>query len=246
MQAIYKYIRLIKRKTSASPDQFKRWWVEGSVGDDKRALGASPIRRIVKSVGTGEVALGGTEPPFDAMLAVYFDTLADAKATSTKIDALFREDAELVDSGASMQEMIAEEYTMGQKADAAAALSGDNSLKIIRTVYRRNDLDHQRFKDYWLHNHSKLEDVVIARSPVVRIIATFAVPGGLEGKTPPFDGMVELYFRSAADIRTMFASEIPAMMRKDEENFVQMDAPAIRFIANEYITAKSNTGSSSL
>ncbi|HXP92399.1 MAG TPA: EthD domain-containing protein [Candidatus Binatia bacterium] len=241
MQAIYKYIRLIKRKTSASPDQFKRGWVEGSVDDDKRALGAAPIRRIVKSIGTGEVALGGTEPPFDAMIAVYFDTLADAKATasSAKIDALFRENAELVDSGASMQEMIAEEYTMGQKADADTVLSGDSSLKIIRTVYRRNDLDGRAFKDYWLHNHSKLEDVVITRSPVVRIVATFAVPDGLEGKTPPFDGMVELYFRSPADIRTMFASEIPAMMRKDEENFVQMDAPAIRFIANEFITAKS-------
>jgi hypothetical protein len=32
----------------------------------------------------------------------------------------------------------------------------------------------------------------------------------------------------------MFASPIPAMMRKDEENFVQMDAPAIRFIADEF------------
>jgi len=71
---------------------------------------------------------------------------------------------------------------------------------------------------------------------VVRIVATFAAPGGLDGKKPPFDGMVELYFKSSEDIRAMFTSSIPAMMREDEKNFVQMDAPAIRFVANEFVT----------
>jgi hypothetical protein len=47
--------------------------------------------------------------------------------------------------------------------------------------------------------------------------------------------MVELYFKSTDDIRAMFASSIPAMMREDEKNFVQMDAPAIRFVADEFI-----------
>jgi uncharacterized protein (TIGR02118 family) len=114
-------------------------------------------------------------------------------------------------------------------------LNGLRRLKIIRTVYRRNDLDPRQFKDYWLRNHARLEDVVIRQSPVVRIVATFAVPAGLDGKKPPFDGMVELYFKSTDDIRAMFASSIPAMMREDEKNFVQMDAPAIRFVADEFI-----------
>jgi len=48
--------------------------------------------------------------------------------------------------------------------------------------------------------------------------------------------MVELYFKSSEDIRAMFTSSIPAMMREDEKNFVQMDAPAIRFVANEFVT----------
>jgi uncharacterized protein (TIGR02118 family) len=106
-------------------------------------------------------------------------------------------------------------------------------LKIVRTVYRRRDLTHQQFKDYWLKNHSKLEDRVIAESPVQKIVATFALPE--PGRNPEFDGMVELYFKSADDIRAMFAGPIPAMMRKDEENFVQMDAPAIRAVCEEQI-----------
>lgn len=236
MQPLYKYIRLIKRKAGVTPEEFKRWWVDESAGADRSALADAGVRRIVKSVGTGEVALGGTEPPCDAMLAVYFDSLPDARsaAASGFLKTAFLEDVALVDTGGSMQEMIADEFRMGQKADADAVLSGDSSLKIIRTVYRRNDLNSQQFKDWWLNNHSKLEDVVIHKSPVVRIVATFALSDGLAGKVPPFDGMVELYFRSPADIRSMFSSEIPKMMRDDEENFVQMDAPAIRFIANEY------------
>ena len=72
---------------------------------------------------------------------------------------------------------------------------------------------------------------MIAESPVQRIVATFALPE--PGQDPAFDGMVELYFKSVEDIRSMFAGPIPAMMRKDEENFVQMDAPAIRVVCEE-------------
>jgi len=40
---------------------------------------------------------------------------------------------------------------------------------------------------------------------------------------PDFDGLAELYFAKVEDIRAMFADR-SAMMRKDEENFVQMNA----------------------
>ncbi len=236
MQPVYKYLRLLKRKAEVTPEAFREHWLEGCAEEDRRALETTRVRRVVKSVGTGEVALGGTAPPFDAMLTLYFDNLADARAICAggRLERVFKFNHDFIDTAAPVQEMIAEEYRMGEKPDAPAILSSGGQLKIIRTVYRRKDLSHQQFKDYWLNNHAKLEDVVIARSPVVRIVATFAVPDGLEGRTPPFDGMAELYFRAPSDIRSTFASEIPAMMRKDEENFVQMDAPAIRFIANEH------------
>ena len=239
MQPTYKYIRMIKRAGGITLAQFRDHWLKGRAERDKQAVKSAAILRMVKNVATGEVAMGGAEPPFDAMLAVYFDSLADAQAACAggKFLELLDDDPAYVDGRAPVQEMVADEYRMGEKADAGSALAGPQRLKIIRTVFRRNDLIHQQFKDYWLANHSKLEDVVIKRSPVIRIVATFAVPGALSGKDAPFDGMVELYFKSAQDIRSMFASEIPAMMRKDEENFVQMDAPAIRFVADEFIVA---------
>jgi uncharacterized protein (TIGR02118 family) len=203
---MFKVIRMAKRPEGANAAQFRDDWTRA-----QRALKPAPARTVV-SLATGEVALGGQVPLFDGMAALYYDSLQNARAACAALD-----DATAV---------VCDEHLMSQKP------APDTRIKIIRTVYRRRDLSHQQFKDYWLKNHSKLEDRVIAESPVQRIVATFAVPE--PGKDPAFDGMVELYFASLADIRAMFAGPIPAMMRKDEENFVQMDAPAVRLVAEEF------------
>ena len=176
----------------------------------KRWLAEHPKQAVV-TLATGEIALGGAEAPFDGMSATYLPTEREAQAAAAQFSG------DIV--------IACEEHAMGQKPMPQA------KIKIVRTVYRRRDLTHQQFKDYWLQNHSKLEDRVIAESPVQRIVASFALPE--PGRNPAFDGMVELYFGAVDDIRATFAGPIPAMMRKDEENFVQMDAPAIRVVCEE-------------
>jgi len=200
---ILKVVRMVERAPGESAAQLRERLVA-------EAAPAGGPRRVL-SLATGEVALGGQAPPFDAMVAEYHGSLAEARAAAGR----FRD--RVVE--------VCDEHLMSQKPQPQLA------IKVIRTVYRRRDLTHARFKDYWLKNHSKLEDRVIAESPVQRIVATFAVPDS--GREPSFDGMVELYFANVADIRAMFAGPIPAMMRKDEENFVQMDAPAVRMVAEE-------------
>ena len=196
---MFKVVRMSKRGALPAADFRKLLEETGS---------SAPARKVI-SLATGEVALGGTTPPFDGMAALYYPTLDAARAA-----AKHWPDA-----------VVCDEHLMSQKPNPVT------QVKIIRTVYRRRDLTHAQFKDYWLKNHAKLEDRVIAESPVQKIVATFAVPE--PGKDPLFDGMVELYFAALPDIRAMFAGPIPAMMRKDEENFVQMDAPAVRLVAEE-------------
>jgi uncharacterized protein (TIGR02118 family) len=197
---------MVKRRPGLALAEFKERWLE-----HLKKLGKG---KVVATVATGEVALGGKEAPFDGMAALYFDN------TDKMPDFV----------GETVVRIDADEHLMSQKPGA-----GQTKLKIVRTVYRRKDLTHQQFKDYWLKNHSRLEDRVIAESPVQRIVATFAIPEA--GKNPDIDGMVELYFKSQEDIRAMFAGPIPAMMRRDEENFVQMDAPAIRAVCEEYVVS---------
>jgi uncharacterized protein (TIGR02118 family) len=233
--AMIKIVRLVKRRADLSLAQFKDYWLKEHAEHERRAIEATPLQKVVASIATGEVALGGTEPPFDGMVTLHFRSLEDAHATfSGSATTAMREDAKnFVALDEAPPRIFADEYLMSEKPGVGSAMKRSGQLKIVRTVTRRRDLDHAQFKDYWLKNHSKLEDRVIRESPVQRIVATFALPE--PGQDPAFDGMVELYFNSVEDIRAMFAGPVPAMMRKDEENFVQMDAPAVRLVAEEYV-----------
>jgi uncharacterized protein (TIGR02118 family) len=210
----FKVVRMAKRGDKL-PAEFRQEWL-----DLHRELKRT-ANRIVASVATGEVALGGEAPPFDGMAALYFSSAEPARAA-------------LVDDPKRI-EVLCEEQLMSQKPDADKLIKTSGQLKVVRTVIRRKDITLPQFKSYWMTNHAKLEKQVIAQSPVLRIVATFALPPGPGENEPNFDGMVELYFASVDDIRAMFAGPIPAMMRKDEENFVQMDAPAVRVICEELV-----------
>ena len=230
-----KVIRMVKRRKDLTLAQFKDYWMTRHAELHRRALDLCPVKKVVASFATGEVALGGTEAQFDAMTALYFDSLEDLRAArSGPVPKMMAEDEKNF-VGHPPISIIADEYLMSQKPGADRILKQSGQLKIIRTVYRRKDLSHQQFKDYWLNNHSRLEDRVVRESPTQHIVASFALPE--PGKDPDMDGMVELYYASLEDIRAMFASPLPQMMRDDEANFVQMDAPAIRAVTEEFLIA---------
>ena len=230
---MFKIIRMVKRRKDMTLAQFKEYWLTRHAELHRKALDLAPVQKVVASFSTGEVALGGTESQFDGMSAIYFNTLEDLRAAKAgPVPKMMAEDEKNFVSSVPIA-IVADEHLMSQKPGAAARLKKSGQLKIIRTVYRRKDLTHQQFKDYWLNNHSKLENIVVTQSPTQYIVATFAVPE--PGKEPDMDGMVELYYDSLEDIRAMFASKFPQMMRDDEQNFVQMDAPAIRAVTEEHV-----------
>jgi uncharacterized protein (TIGR02118 family) len=229
-----KIIRLVKRRADLTLAQFRDYWLTRHALHEQHAMATTPLQRVVASIATGEVALGGTVPPFDGMVALYFRSIEDARATlSGPETAAMREDAKnFVDPRTSPQ-IFADEYLVSEKEDAPGTVRRSGQLKTIRTISRRRDLTHAQFKDYWLNQHSKLEREVIETTSMQRIIASFALPGN--PVVPEFDGLAELYFAQVEDIRAMFAGPVPGMMRKDEENFVQMNAPAVRLVAEEYV-----------
>jgi len=227
-----KIIRLVKRRADLTLAQFKDYWLTRHALHERRAIETTSLQKVVASIATGEVALGATVPPFDGMVALYFKNAEDARATlSGPGTAAMREDAKNFIDPRSSPQIFADEYLVSEKEDVAMRRSGQ--LKTIRTISRRRDLTHAQFKDYWLNQHSKLEREVIETTSMQRIIASFALPEN--PAVPEFDGLAELYFARVEDIRAMFAGPVPAMMRKDEENFVQMNAPAVRLVAEEYV-----------
>jgi hypothetical protein len=124
------------------------------------------------------------------------------------------------------QEVLCEEFVSGEKLDAAKSIKPKEQVKIVRLIIRKKELSLAEFKDHWLKNYMKLEKRLSVETPVLRVVASFALPPEPGGNEPYFDGMEEVYLASLEDFNAMLASPIPALMRKEEENFVQLDAPS--------------------
>jgi hypothetical protein len=60
-------------------------------------------------------------------------------------------------------------------------------IKVVRFVKRRKDLTREEFKAYWLNKHSQLEKMVMEKTPMRKIVASFATGELIGGKEPPFD-----------------------------------------------------------
>ena len=113
-------------------------------------------------------------------------------------------------------------------------------IKYVAFVKKRKDFTREQFKDYWLTKHSQLEKIVLEKTAVKKIVANFTT--GMGGPNePPFDGFVELYFDSIEDMQAMIKSDIPKMMNKDEENFIDTsdltstEKPRMRALVEEYV-----------
>ncbi len=90
-------------------------------------------------------------------------------------------------------------------------------VKVVGLVKRKPGMSAQAFKDYWLNEHSRLEQSSLKVNPVRRIVANF-IEEPLIGE-PPFDGMVELYFDDMEQFRKQWASGHDEDMKADEANF---------------------------
>jgi hypothetical protein len=194
----FKVVRMAKRGDKL-PLEFKQEWVELH----------SQLKRSSDRVVVGMVT--GQTPAFDGMAAMFYSNADKARAT-------------LIDDP-KRQEVLCEEFLAGEKIDAAKTVKPKDQLKIVRTIMRHKDLSLAQFKDYWLKNYLKLEKRLTVETPVLRVVATFALPPVPGGNEPYIDGLEEIYVASNDDIKAMLASPIPALMRKEEESFVQLDSP---------------------
>jgi len=194
----FKVVRMAKRGDKL-PLEFKQEWIELN-SQLKRAS-----NKVVIGIPTSE------KPPFDAFAAMHYSNAAKAKET-------------LADHP-GRQEVLCEEFVSGEKLDAAKTIKSKDQVKVVRLIIRKKDISLADFKKYWLTNYAKLEKRLTVETPVLRVTASFAVPPDPGANEPYFDGMEELYLASLEDFNAMLASPIPALMRKEEENFVQLDAP---------------------
>jgi hypothetical protein len=145
----FKVVRMAKRGDKL-PLEFKQEWIELH-SQYKRTS-----NKVVVSMPTSE------KSPFDGFAAMHYSNAAKAKET-------------LADHP-GRQEVLCEEFVSGERLDAAKTLKSKDQVKVVRLIIRKKDLSLAQFKDHWLKNYSKLEKRLTVETPVLRVVASFAVP----------------------------------------------------------------------
>lgn len=87
--------------------------------------------------------------------------------------------------------------------------------KAILLLPRRKDLSHRAFMDYWLEHNQPLARAV----PGVVRFEWFEALIAPEGE-PPFDGVVEMWFETLADVQEAIQSPEAKKAEEDLVNFV--------------------------
>ena len=193
------------------PAEFRQDWLERH----------RELKRAARKVTAAVAHDSNKDAEYSGMSSMYYGSVAEARAA-------------LGDDPAKM-EVACEEQVIAQQGDADRLIKPMGQIKLLRAYMRRKDLSLAQFKDYWLKTHANLHKRLVSDTPVLRSQASIALPPPPGGNEPRFDGLVELYVSSTDDLRALLSAPAMQMARKDEENFVQLDAPVIALVAEEYV-----------
>jgi len=206
----FKVVRMAKRGDKL-PAEFRQEWLERH----------REVKRAASKVSASVAHDSNKDAEYSGMSSVYYSSAAEARAA-------------LGDDPAKV-EIACEENVVAQQGDADRLIKPTGQIKLVRAYVRRKDLTLAQFKDYWLKTHANFHKRLVSETPVLRSRANIALPPPPGGNEARFDGIVELYVSSTDDLGALLSAPAMALMRKDEENFVQLDAPTIALVAEEYV-----------
>lgn len=120
------------------------------------------------------------------------------------------------------------------------------TIKIMLVLYRRPDISHEQFKDYYENTHVKLGLVHLGKLYKNYIrnylteahrLTTYAGRAGEEGSEPLPDAITEIYLEGAEALKEWTAisgnPEIREILLHDEDNFLDRQRSFISFVECE-------------
>jgi hypothetical protein len=207
---MFKVIRMVKRGDKL-PAEFRQEWLERN-----RELRKTAGKLIASVLAEGNILPG--EPLFHGVAALYYPTLAEARAAHEKA------------IGKDAISVVAQEKVLFEKSGATYKPMGQ--LKVVLTAVRKKELTPAQFKDAALKGYAKAESKALIQAGVQKAVASFAQA---EKGIAALDVMLELYFDSADEIKAAFGSPVIGMLRKEEDALVDINAPEIRMVVEEFV-----------
>ena len=206
---MFKVIRMVKRGDKL-PAEFRQEWL-----DRNRELRKAASQLVASVPADGNILPG--EPLFHGFAALYYPAITEARA------------AHETEIGKEALSTITEEKVLYERKGATLKPMGQ--LKVILTSIRKKELTPAQYKDAALKGYAKVESKTLMDSGILKIVGSFATGEKKQG----FDSMLELYFASADELKAAFGSPLIGALREDEETIVDLDAPEIRMVAEEFV-----------
>ncbi|MPZ24779.1 MAG: EthD family reductase [Dehalococcoidia bacterium] len=180
----------INRLPQLSLEEFQSYWLDTHGPIAARIAG---VRRYVQNHALSPAG----PPPFDGVTQLYWDSLEDfrgAKGTP-EVKAALKDDRNFIDL-TRMSVFLAEPRL---EFDRSPEVEG---IKAIWLLKRRQGLSDSEFDRLWTAMRAPLADRV---PQAVRHVRSRTV-GGVEGLPVEFDGVAELWFKSADAMNEVFMS----------------------------------------
>ena len=89
-------------------------------------------------------------------------------------------------------------------------------MKMVDLLVRKDGTTHEEFEEYWLEEHSSLAKELPGLKKYVTSVSKDPEKAG-------YDGVLELYFDSTADMKAAFDSEKGKEVMADAAEFIDME-----------------------
>ncbi|WP_266077670.1 EthD family reductase [Haladaptatus caseinilyticus] len=89
-------------------------------------------------------------------------------------------------------------------------------IKMVDLLVRKDGMTHEEFEDYWLNEHSDIAKELPGLRKYVTSVSKDPEKAG-------YDGVLELYFDSTADMKAAFDSEQGEKVMADAAEFLDME-----------------------
>jgi len=112
-----KVVVMAKKRQDFTREQFKNYWMTKHRELELDALERDQVRKIVVSFATGEV-IGAENPPYDALVEIYFDNIEDMKTqfAGDRDGIMLEDERNFIDPLAPRIFMVMEEVLIGEKS----------------------------------------------------------------------------------------------------------------------------------
>ena len=216
-----KAFNFFKRKPGLGVEEFRKYWLN----EHAAIIRAIPeLRRYTASI-TLPSAYKNREPLYDGISEAWFDDEATLRGTADSAPrrAASADDAKFVDMSTTGSIVVDEVI---QKEGRAA----DSAVKMFSMLTRMPGMDVASFQAYWRTRHGPLA----AKIPQARrYIQCHVRPSGyIEGRTPRYDGVAEMWFDNFDALRDSGNTDEYRAVKIDEPKFLALPFPFI--IASEH------------